>query len=119
MIHELRTYTFHPGKQPEYLKFAEEIGRPIRGNDYGLNQGYWTSEIGTLNQIWHLWSYESLDAREALRQKLAKNDAWKTNMLRKSVASFRSRKLAFLARSLTSSRQRRPVTFTNSVTINA
>ena len=38
MIHELRTYTFHPGKQPEYLKFAEEIGRPIRGNDYGLNQ---------------------------------------------------------------------------------
>lgn len=77
MIYEMRTYTFHPGKQPEYLKIAEEIGRPIRGNDYGLNQGYWTSDIGTLNQIWHLWSYESLGAREELRKKLAKNDAWK------------------------------------------
>ena len=78
MIHELRTYTFHPGKQPEYLKLAEEVGRPIRGNDYELNQGYWTTDIGTLGQIWHLWSYEDLNEREALRQKLAKNDAWRS-----------------------------------------
>lgn len=77
MIHELRTYTFHPGKLPEYLKIAEEIGRPIRGNDYGVNLGYWTNEFGTLNQIWHLWEYEDLNAREALRVKLSKNMDWK------------------------------------------
>ncbi len=76
MIHELRTYTLHPGTLPKYMEAAATIGRPIRGNDYGVNHGYWTSEFGTLNQIWHLWSYASLDAREESRQKLAKNERW-------------------------------------------
>ena len=97
MIHEMRTYTFHPGKQPEYLKLAEEVGRRIRGNDYGLNQGYWTSDIGTLNQIWHLWSYESLNAREALRQKLAKNDAWKNEYVAKIRGLIQKQEIRFLS----------------------
>ena len=97
MIHEMRTYTFHPGKQPKYLKLAEEVGRRIRGNDYGLNQGYWTSDIGTLNQIWHLWSYESLDAREALRQKLAKNDAWINEYVAKIRGLIQKQQIRFLS----------------------
>ena len=32
MIHELRTYTFFPGKMPIYLKAAAEIGRPVPVN---------------------------------------------------------------------------------------
>ena len=35
MIYELRTYTLVPGKQAEYLKLNEEIGRRIRGDKYG------------------------------------------------------------------------------------
>lgn len=81
MIHELRTYTFHPGKLPAYLKIAETIGRPVRGNDYGVNHGYWTSEFGTLNQIWHLWSYDSLAERTRLRAELAKNQRWTTEYI--------------------------------------
>ena len=42
MVYELRTYTLIPGKMPEYLKAAETIGRPARGNNYGVNHGYWT-----------------------------------------------------------------------------
>ncbi|OJY78306.1 MAG: hypothetical protein BGP12_00160 [Rhodospirillales bacterium 70-18] len=76
MIHELRTYTFHPGKLPAYMKLAETVGRPARGNRYGVNHGYWTTEFGTLNQIWHLWSYDSLDERTRLRADLQKNEAW-------------------------------------------
>ena len=37
--------------QFEYLKAAETIGRPARGNNYGINHGYWTAEFGALNQI--------------------------------------------------------------------
>ena len=55
MVYELRCYTLLPGKMPEYLKAAETIGRPARGNNYGVNHGYWTAEFGALNQIWHLW----------------------------------------------------------------
>lgn len=76
MIHELRIYTMKPGRMPEYLEYARTIGRPARGNDYGVVHGYWTTEFGTLNQVWHIWSYDSLDERARLRGELAKNEAW-------------------------------------------
>ena len=76
MVYELRCYTLVPGKMPEYLKAAETIGRPARGNNYGVNHGYWTAEFGALNQIWHLWKYDSLNERERLRGELAKNKDW-------------------------------------------
>ena len=76
MIHELRTYSFHAGKMPAYLKLAQDVGRPVRGNDYGVNHGYWTSEFGQLNQVWHLWSYDSFAERTRLRADLAKNERW-------------------------------------------
>jgi hypothetical protein len=76
MIFELRTYTMHNGKLNEYLHAARTIGRPARGQDYGTVHGYWTSEFGTLNQIWHLWSYDSLDERARLRSALSQNERW-------------------------------------------
>jgi len=76
MVYELRCYTLFPGKMPEDLKAAETIGRPARANNYGVNHGYWTSEFGALNQIWHLWKYDSLNDRERLRGELMKNKDW-------------------------------------------
>ena len=76
MIHELRQYTLKMGKLAEYLGHAKTIGRPARGNDYGVNHGYWTTEFGSLNQVWHIWSYASLDERARLRGELARNKAW-------------------------------------------
>ena len=76
MVYELRCYTLLPGKMPEYLKAAETIGRPARGQNFGVNHGYWTAEFGALNQIWHLWKYDSLNDRERLRGELMKNKDW-------------------------------------------
>lgn len=76
MIYEFRTYTLRPTNVPEYLRLAEEVGRPIRGNDFGTNHGYWVSEFGQLNQIWHLWSYADLGERQAMHAELAKNKDW-------------------------------------------
>ncbi len=78
MIYELRTYTFHAGKLPAYLKLQEEVGRPVRGDDYGKCHGYWTAEFGALNQVWHLWSYASLDDRAKQRDALGQNKRWTT-----------------------------------------
>src|SRR4029078_9068781 len=50
MIYELRTYTFQPGKQGEYLKLNLEVGRKVRGDKYGKFEGGWTTEFGMLNQ---------------------------------------------------------------------
>jgi NIPSNAP len=76
MIYEMRTYTFHQGKLPAYLNLAREVGRPVRGQNYGTNHGYWVAEFGDLNQVWHLWSYASLDERERMRVELSKNERW-------------------------------------------
>jgi hypothetical protein len=76
MIYELRTYTFHQGKLAQYLDIARNVGRPARGQNYGINCGYWTSEFGSLNQIWHLWQYESMEQRATLRDALSKNEKW-------------------------------------------
>lgn len=76
MIFEMRTYTFHPGTLSRYLHLAETLGRPVRGNDYGLCHAYWIVDAGTLDQVWHLWSYDSLDERTRLRAELARNDRW-------------------------------------------
>lgn len=76
MIYELRTYTLAPGALPEYLRLQREVGRPIRGDNYGKFEGSWTSEFGTLNQYVHLWSYQDAGERQRLRAELARNEAW-------------------------------------------
>lgn len=76
MVYELRTYTLQPGTLPAYLKLAGEIGRKVRGDDYGVQEGAWSSEFGVLNQYVHLWRYPDLNERERLRKELAKNERW-------------------------------------------
>ena len=76
MMYELRTYTLVPGKQAEYLKLNQEVGRPVRGDKYGKLEGSWTTEFGTLNQFVHLWSYGSFEERERLRGELSKVTDW-------------------------------------------
>ena len=76
MIHELRTYTVKPGKLAEYVEKAGAIGRPIRGDRYGTLLGYWTTELGPLNQVVHLWEFTDLGARTVARAGLAKDERW-------------------------------------------
>jgi len=76
MIYELRTYTLKSGSVPEVAKNSGTIARGIRGDNYGKLLGYWITEVGPLNQVMHLWEYESLNERARLRGELAKNKAW-------------------------------------------
>jgi hypothetical protein len=76
MIYELRTYTVRPGTLGEMVKAASTLSVDIRKNDYGKLEGYWTTEIGPLNQVMHMWSYSDLNERERLRGELSKNARW-------------------------------------------
>ena len=76
MIYELRTYTVKPGTIGTMVKAASTVSRDIRGDNYGKLEGYWFTEIGPLNQVMHMWSYESFDERARLRGELAKNPRW-------------------------------------------
>jgi hypothetical protein len=76
MINELRIYTLKAGTAAEVAKNSGTVARAIRGDNYGKLEGYWITEIGALNQVVHLWTYESLNDRARLRGELQKNKRW-------------------------------------------
>jgi hypothetical protein len=77
VIYELRTYTVKPGTLGQMLKAASTVSHEIRGDNYGKLEGYWSTEIGALNQVMHLWSYSDFDERARLRKDLAANARWR------------------------------------------
>jgi hypothetical protein len=76
MLHEIRSYTLVPGKVPEYLKLAEEVSLPIRKNDAGVLVGWWSSEIGELNKLVHIWEWKDLKKRQRQRVVLRSRPGW-------------------------------------------
>lgn len=78
MILELRIYTVKPGTVNQVLEASGTVAREIReGDKYGTLEGHWASEIGTLNQYVHLWSYEDLPTMLRLRKELSEKPEWK------------------------------------------
>lgn len=70
MLVEQRTYTTQPGKVREYLALYEAEGLPIQLRILGRLVGYYRSEIGSLNQVVHMWAYTDLLEREQRRAAL-------------------------------------------------
>ena len=79
MIVEMREYTLHAGKVPEYLKLYEREGLTIQREILGQMVGYYATEVGpAVNQVVHLWAYESFDDRERRRARLAADPGWQS-----------------------------------------
>ena len=78
MIYELRTYTMLPGMAAKAAQHSAEVGRDVRGDDYGKLEGYWMTEVGALNQVMHLWSFADLNERARLKGELGSNERWVT-----------------------------------------
>jgi len=78
LIVEQRVYTCHCGKAPVYVSLYAQEGLAIQRPILGHLLGYFTSDIGTLNQVIHLWAYESLADRAERRARLLADPAWRT-----------------------------------------
>jgi hypothetical protein len=63
----MRIYTIRPRGIPEFLRIFEELGLPVQIRHLGPPVGYYISEIGPLNQVTHMWEYDSLADMEARR----------------------------------------------------
>ncbi len=74
MIYEVRTYTLEPGTVPQFEEsFAEAL--PHR-EKYSPLAAFWHTDIGTLNQVVHVWPYENLLEREQIRAEAASDPNW-------------------------------------------
>ncbi|MGI6245430.1 MAG: NIPSNAP family protein [Pseudochelatococcus sp.] len=77
MYYEIRTYRLKNGAIPEYLKAVGETGIAIQKRHLGRLVGYFFSEIGPVNEIVHIWAYESLNDRQARRDALQADPEWR------------------------------------------
>lgn len=74
MIYEIRTYMLKVGTVGKVLDlFAEGIERR---QEFSTLAGFFYTDIGPLNQIIHIWAYESLDERARVRVESSKTDYW-------------------------------------------
>jgi hypothetical protein len=76
MIVEERCYTLKPGTVHVYYQDYSAKGLKIQQPILGNLIGYFHTEIGELNQVVHLWGYDSLAERERRRGLLAANADW-------------------------------------------
>ena len=76
MIYDFRVYTLRPGATPDYMAAVKEVALPIR-EKYGIKlAGWYYSDVGDLNQVVHIWGYDSLDDRLERRDTLARHPDW-------------------------------------------
>jgi hypothetical protein len=76
MIVDVRTYTLVPRKLARYVELFETHALPVMQR-HGLElMGYFTSHIGPLNQVVHLWRYDSLADMERKRAARDADPAW-------------------------------------------
>ena len=76
MIYEMRTYRMKVGAVPAYLNLVEGEGIEVQKEHLGRLIGYFSSEIGSLNEIVHVWAYADLVDRAERRARLAADPRW-------------------------------------------
>ena len=76
MIIDHRTYTVKHGNIKAYISLFEKAGLPIQLEHLGNLIGYFETAIGPLNQVVHLWGYESLADMEVRRTARDADPAW-------------------------------------------
>lgn len=71
MFVEQRIYSLVPGGTAEYIRLYEELGRAVQERILGTMLGYYTREVGELNQLVYFWTFDSMDERTRRRTELA------------------------------------------------
>ena len=74
MIVEMRTYTLKPGSQATVIeRFGKAL--PVRQKLSPL-AAFWSTDVGPLNQIIHVWCYADSAERDKIRAASTKLEGW-------------------------------------------
>ena len=91
MIVEMRTYTIKPGRLHDFIKIYNTEIRETHIKILGNQLGFFYSEFGALNQVVHLYGYDSHYDRDKRRKILAQNENFK------NIMSFKTTSYLFFA----------------------
>jgi len=82
MIVEHRTYTLRPGSIGTYFELYEREGLATQREHLGNMLGYYSTEVGHVNSVVHMWRYESFEDRAARRAALGADPRWKAYLVK-------------------------------------
>ena len=71
-----RTYTLKPGALKAFLELYEREGLPLQRDHLGEPFGWFTTEVGNVNQIVHMWLYQDLNDRQRRRAAMLADPRW-------------------------------------------
>ncbi|XP_029021289.1 protein NipSnap homolog 3A [Betta splendens] len=78
-FYEFRTYCVRPDQNAAFLKLTNEKIHLRTAHSELI--GYWSVEYGGLNQVFHIWKYDSYAQRAAVRAALARDPSWVSEYL--------------------------------------
>jgi len=73
-IYELRIYNVKPADFPSYMIHTANFLH-LRVKHSKL-LGYWSCELGAINQVVHIWAYDNLTHRKHVRDTLTRDQNW-------------------------------------------
>lgn len=93
VIIDERTYAIHPAHVKAYLELYVAEGMAIQTGHLGHLIGWFTTDVGIVNEVVHMWRFDSLGDRETRRAAMEADPAWQAFRVKTSpfVQSMRSR----------------------------
>jgi hypothetical protein len=76
-VQELRIYSVKTGCTRAFVDHFEQVGLPI-AKKYMFLVGFWTTKFGNLNDVYHLWDFESLAHRDEIRAFMHQDSDWRS-----------------------------------------
>lgn len=76
MIVDQRTYTIQIGMLRDFLALYAAEGLAVQTEHLGPPLGYYTTEVGDVNQVVHVWQYTDMADRERRRAQLEADPRW-------------------------------------------
>ena len=88
MIVDLRTYTLKIGSVRDFLVLYAAEGLAVQTAHLGPPLGYYTTEVGELSQVVHLWQYLDMADRERRRAALELDPRWHAYRNKSSLCGY-------------------------------
>ncbi len=79
MFIDERIYTLKNGNVKTFLALYAAEGKDVQIRILGNMIGYFYTDIGPLNQVVHLWGYDSMDDRYRRRAQLQESPEWQAD----------------------------------------
>ncbi|PIP01393.1 NIPSNAP family protein [Pleomorphomonas carboxyditropha] len=76
MILDERTYSIEPAHVGTYLDLYVDEGMAIQVGHLGTLVGWFTQDIGAVNDVVHIWQYDDLADRQRRRAAMEADPAW-------------------------------------------